>query len=844
MDESTKSRRLGFEALEHREYLSVSPLLHVSADYAQSDWFEQRVCAPAPPQNDIVDGSIVENEWLIQLNGHGLQLMPSVSTAADHLQPYGISVIGGLGLPGMLHVSMDTGPLELQSEVFAGLPYVESYAPNQQYVADGANSYAEGQWYLNTINVGPAWDTATGSGTVVAVMDTGIKRDHPDLQSQIWVNSGVSPAYPNDTYGWNVAGNNNNTADAGFHGTAVAGVVAGVAPDTKILPIRISQNGSTTNDAWLIGGINYATLLKNTRDVNICAINISWGGAFNAKAFGSTVFAAAEAAGIVIVWSAGNSKTNADAAKTFEPVNVHDNIIVVAATDKNDQLSSFSNYGATGVDLAAPGSAIWTTTTSSSLYGTMNGTSFAAPMVSAAVALLAEKYPTWLPAQIKQAILATVDPLPTLQGKVVTEGRLNIGDAVDWAQTPAAPTGLTATAKNSISIDLSWKAVSGATSYRVEYSTDKKIWQDTSFGAATSGTIGSLSEGTGYHFRVYAVNGSGESKSSLGVSAATMVGPPRNFQGTAESHNTVHLRWDAVPLATSYVIERSVNGTTWTKITVRNATEYTNRSLSAGTTYQYRISAVTSAWTSETSTVISVTTKLAAPGTPTLKVGGINVVTVTWKAVTGATGYLVQRSLDGKTDWTPVTTTEKLTYSDATLAANTTYFYQVQALAADASLNSVFSSSKKAKTTTAPLASIAALGYNYDVVNGVFGVALGIKTPEMNDKSKVLPTGGTYTYEVLVAGPNAKINKSTGLLEGAVSLGTVTLTPVDNSKKPGTILHYVTNLLPFGDLNAVGDLLMMNRLQFQLSVSYSAPALGGYATLPTKAARLALPKWI
>ena len=107
-----QARRLGFESLENREYLVVTPLLYADqiAQTAQVDWFEQRNIEqpPQPGIDGIVAGSAVENEWLIQLNERGLERMPSVSAAAEYLQPHGITVVGGLGLEGMLHVRRGT----------------------------------------------------------------------------------------------------------------------------------------------------------------------------------------------------------------------------------------------------------------------------------------------------------------------------------------------------------------------------------------------------------------------------------------------------------------------------------------------------------------------------------------------------------------------------------------------------------------------------------------------------------------------------------------------------------------------------------------------------------------
>ena len=220
----------------------------------------------------------------------------------------------------------------------------------------------------------PAWALArpTTNPVVVAVIDTGVDYTHPDLASNMWVNPGEiatngldddGNGYVDDIYGYDFADNTSNPTDSGYHGTHVAGTIAaignnhlgviGVNYQAHIMALRVSSDGETISSAAEISALGYATLMKN-RGVNLVAINASFGGG----GYSSTESAAIQAAGnagIIFCAAAGNATNNNDTA-AFYPANYRlTNMIVVAASDQNDSLAYFSNYGASTVDLAAPG---------------------------------------------------------------------------------------------------------------------------------------------------------------------------------------------------------------------------------------------------------------------------------------------------------------------------------------------------------------------------------------------------------------------------------------------------------------------------------------------------------
>ena len=219
-----------------------------------------------------------------------------------------------------------------------------------------------------------AWGLARPSTNpvVVAVIDTGVDYTHPDLAGNMWTNPGEIPGngldddgdgYVDDYYGYDFADNLPDPADSGFHGTHVAGTIAaignnqlgviGVDYQARIMALRASSDGDSFASSAIIEAIQYAILMKN-RGVRIAAINESFGGGGSSSPE-IAAMQAAGAAGIVFCVAAGNDAANNDTTPTYPASYRLSNMIVVAATDQNDALASFSDYGASTVDLGAPG---------------------------------------------------------------------------------------------------------------------------------------------------------------------------------------------------------------------------------------------------------------------------------------------------------------------------------------------------------------------------------------------------------------------------------------------------------------------------------------------------------
>jgi subtilisin family serine protease len=219
-----------------------------------------------------------------------------------------------------------------------------------------------------------AWGLARPSTNpvVVAVIDTGVDYSHPDLAGNMWINTAEIPdngldddgdGYVDDYYGYDFADNLPDPSDSGYHGTHVAGTIAatgnnqlgivGVDYQARIMALRASIDGSSLSTSAVIEAIQYAISMKN-RGVGIAAINESFGGGGYNKGE-IAAMQAAGAAGIIFCVAAGNNGANNDTTPFYPACYYLTNMIVVAATDQNDALAGFSNYGATNVDLGAPG---------------------------------------------------------------------------------------------------------------------------------------------------------------------------------------------------------------------------------------------------------------------------------------------------------------------------------------------------------------------------------------------------------------------------------------------------------------------------------------------------------
>jgi len=300
------------------------------------------------------------------------------------------------------------------------------------------------------IDAPEAWDITTGSDEVViAVVDSGVAYNHPDLSANIWINAGETSCtdgvdndgngYIDDCNGWDFAGDDNDPMDDYGHGTHVAGIIAsvgnngvgttGVMWTAKIIPLKfLGASGSGT-----IANAVAAILYANASGAHV--INCSWGGSH----YSQTLKDAIEDSRAIVVSAAGNAAEAGEPGKNNDTAPVYPanykslNIISVAASGQDDELATFSNYGAATVDLAAPGVSIYSTVPAD-LYGaeyfSFSGTSMAAAHVSGVAGLIFSRYPALNACQVKDMLLSGVDLKSSFDGSVLTGGRINAYNAL------------------------------------------------------------------------------------------------------------------------------------------------------------------------------------------------------------------------------------------------------------------------------------------------------------------------------------------------------------------------------------------------------------------------------
>lgn len=293
------------------------------------------------------------------------------------------------------------------------------------------------------------WQIETGSKkVVVAVIDTGVNYNEPDLQGNIWTNeaelNGVKGidddknGFVDDIHGWDFVNKTGDPMDVFGHGTHCSGTigarandglgVVGVAWDVSIMPIRFLGDDGGGNLADAVSAIDYAIKMK----ANI--MNNSWGGGAFAQSL-LDVITKAKDAGILFVAAAGNDAGDNDSIPSYPASYQVDNVIAVAAIDPTGAVASFSNYGHSSVQIAAPGVYILSHTMKG--LESWSGTSMATPHVTGVAALLLSQDSTQTYAQIKSRILKSARPLASLRGRVATGGLVNAYYAL--SNTPPPP---------------------------------------------------------------------------------------------------------------------------------------------------------------------------------------------------------------------------------------------------------------------------------------------------------------------------------------------------------------------------------------------------------------------
>ncbi|MBN2291263.1 MAG: S8 family serine peptidase, partial [Pirellulales bacterium] len=469
------------EPLEERFYLSASSVFPlVSADWF-TDVSDSNIARHVNPDslssNDVeeldklisIDGdSVKEFDWIVRFDTDALDGISSVAETTSLLVGQGIEfeVLRGLGLAGQVVVRSYGSSASEVADWFSSSTCVADYELDlcyQMQTVPNDSSYSS-LWGMNNANgadidAEAAWDISTGSSSiVVAVIDTGVDYTHPDLAANIWTNPGEiagngidddGNGFVDDVHGYDFCNDDGDPMDDHNHGTHCAGTIAGVGNNglgvtgvnwnSSIMALKfLSSTGSgSLSDAVM--AINYATMMRVDYGVNVRVSNNSWGGGGFSSSMNDAITAHNDA-GILFVAAAGNDGTNNDITAHYPSSYSQSGVIAVAATTRYDELAYFSNYGATTVDLAAPGMSIYSTIAGGG-YDTFSGTSMATPHVAGVAALAWSVAPDATVIDIREAILQGVDPLAELSGKMTTGGRLNALNTLEFllSTDPTAP---------------------------------------------------------------------------------------------------------------------------------------------------------------------------------------------------------------------------------------------------------------------------------------------------------------------------------------------------------------------------------------------------------------------
>ncbi|WP_200344274.1 Ig-like domain-containing protein [Rhodovibrio sodomensis] len=337
------------------------------------------------------------------------------------------------GLHPHVYYAERNGKVQLETTVASNDPRLDD-----QWALDNAND--------RDIDWNDAQRFTTDARVTVGVIDTGIDYTHPDLDDNMWINPGEiagngidddSNGFVDDVYGWDFRNGDNDPFDDHSHGTHVAGTigaetdngtgVAGVSTSANLMALKAMSSDGYGSYYDVARALNYAV------DMGAEVSNISWGGGYDSTTLRNAIKDAGKV-GHMVVAAAGNNGRDTDSDPFYPASYADDNVISVAATNSVDGKPSWSNYGATSVDLGAPGASILSTMPGGG-YGNKSGTSMASPHVAGAVAQVWAQDPSQSYQEVKQLILDNVNLVSSMDGRTVSGGRLNLAQALEAVPT-------------------------------------------------------------------------------------------------------------------------------------------------------------------------------------------------------------------------------------------------------------------------------------------------------------------------------------------------------------------------------------------------------------------------
>ncbi len=606
---------------------------------------------PPGPRADFVPG-----ELLVRFEP-GL----SAQSASRTLGAYGATRVRALYKSEVELWQVPTGEELALEERLSALPYVAYAEPN--YLVHALDTvpndpfYNSHQWAHDMINSAQGWDITTGDDTVtIAIIDSGIDGDHPDLNVGNKIVAGYDfiddDSHPNDTNG---------------HGTHVAGIaaaatdngigIAGTSWGARIMPLRILNAKGSGNDADLISAINWAV------DHGADIINLSLGGIQGNTDLQNAIRDARDN-DVLVIAAAGNCGASdyADNGcdeqdQTVYPA-AYPESFAVAATNSSDATADFSNRG-DYVDIAAPGVDI-TSTYPDDAYANGSGTSQATPHVAGLAALLLSVDSTLTPDEVQTLIEQNaVDRGPTGWDPDYGHGRIDIATTLQALDVLGAPTlDAISNSDQDGTYVLSWSSDSDATEYRLQEDDNADFTSPQSIytGSNTQYTVTNQTVGTWY-YRVQAANDQVESAWSNVQSTSVVPAPPAldpilNPGSTYTATSEYTVTWSAVAGATGYALQEALTAT-FTDPLVRYVGEETQYQITGQRkgTWHYRVRAIAPPGHSDWSNTESTTVMTATLGFPTLdaisNADEDGEYAVTWSAVPSATTYTLEESADG-----------------------------------------------------------------------------------------------------------------------------------------------------------------------------------------------------
>ncbi len=490
----------------------------------------------------------------------------------------------------------------------------------------GADIKAEAAWEVTTGGLTPTGDTI-----VVAIIDTGIDHEHPDLKGNIWYNRNEIPnnqidddgnGYVDDFRGWNPQDKNDNTTPFNNHGTVIAGMigakgnnnigVSGVNWNVKMMMIRSAANWALQNsEVNVIAAYAYALkmrkLYKQTngqKGAFVVSTNASWG-RDNGKPADSPIWCSfydtLGVHGILNCAATSNSQINVDVVGDLPTTCPSDYLISVQSSDNAD--NAVSGFGVKSIDIAAPGKNIFSTSINGS-YITDSGTSFAAPTVAGSIALLyaaPSKIMDWVKNSpqdaallMRKTILTTVDTFSALAAKNATKGRLNLGNAVQriiiLAGDCVPPAQITANnvtdTKASISfikndstkqVNL-WYRVLGATTWTIVKNINSPF------------IISALSKCTNYELLLQGKCSKDSSQSNIQNFKTLGCCEAPNLTATQINETNASMTWNSIFGAQKYEIRWRTSGA-WTNATT-TANQFKINKLDSCTNYEIQIRSI------------------------------------------------------------------------------------------------------------------------------------------------------------------------------------------------------------------------------------------------------------